>query len=73
MRAAWSIADAQNTATYTDTLHSQTEQTYLNTVGVSVDQEMANLVTLQNAYQASAMVMQTVREMMDTLINLGRN
>jgi len=71
--AAWSIADAQNTATYTDTLHSQTEQTYLNTVGVSVDQEMANLVTLQNAYQASAMVMQTVREMMDTLINLGRN
>ncbi|MBL0931196.1 MAG: hypothetical protein IBJ15_13895 [Alphaproteobacteria bacterium] len=67
------MADAQNTATYADTLQSQTNQTYLNTVGVSVDQEMAHLVTLQNAYQASAMVMQTVRTMMDTLINLGRN
>jgi flagellar hook-associated protein FlgK len=42
-------------------------------VGVSVDREMANLVVLQNAYQASAQVLQTVRTMLDTLINIGRN
>jgi flagellar hook-associated protein 1 len=71
--AAQGVAGAQNNAAYTDTLYSQTSQTYLNAVGVSVDQEMANLVTLQNAYQASAMVLQTVRTMFDTLINLGRN
>jgi flagellar hook-associated protein FlgK len=34
---------------------------------------MSNLIVLQNAYQASAQVLQTVRTMFDTLINLGRN
>ncbi|MBL0930310.1 MAG: hypothetical protein IBJ15_09345 [Alphaproteobacteria bacterium] len=69
---ARSIAGSQNTADYSETLRHQTDQTYRNTVGVSIDQEMANLVTLQNAYQASAQVLQTVRTMFDTLINLGR-
>jgi flagellar hook-associated protein 1 FlgK len=54
-------------------LRHQTDQTYRNVVGVSVDTEMSNLVVLQNAYQASAQVLQTVRTMFDTLINLGRN
>jgi len=69
---ARSIAGSQNTADYSETLRHQTDQTYRNTVGVSIDQEMASLVTLQNAYQASAQVLQTVRTMFDTLINLGR-
>jgi flagellar hook-associated protein 1 len=69
---ARSIAGSQNTAEYSETLRHQTDQSYRNTVGVSIDQEMANLVTLQNAYQASAQVLQTVRTMFDTLINLGR-
>jgi len=69
---ARSIAGSQNTADYSETLRHQTDQSYRNTVGVSIDQEMANLVTLQNAYQASAQVLQTVRTMFDTLINLGR-
>lgn len=70
---AQSIAGARKNSTDTETLRHQTEQTYRNTVGVSVDAEMANLVVLQNAYQASAQVLQTVRTMFDTLINLGRN
>jgi flagellar hook-associated protein 1 FlgK len=69
---ARSIAGSQNTADYSETLRHQTDQSYRNTVGVSIDQEMASLVTLQNAYQASAQVLQTVRTMFDTLINLGR-
>ncbi len=69
---ARSIAGSQNTAEYSETLRHQTDQSYKNAVGVSIDQEMANLVTLQNAYQASAQVLQTVRTMFDTLINLGR-
>ncbi len=38
--------------------------------GVSVDQEMANLVELQNAYAANARVISAVREMMDLLMRL---
>ncbi len=37
--------------------------------GVSLDEEMSNLLAFQRAYQASARVITTVDEMMDTLIN----
>lgn len=39
---------------------------------VNIDEEMSNLMILQNAYQASARVTQTVSQMMDTLIGLIR-
>ncbi len=38
-----------------------------STSGVSIDQEMTNLVTYQQAYQASSEVFQVVNEMMKTL------
>lgn len=38
--------------------------------GVSMDEETANLVMFQQAYNASAKVLQTVSEMLDTLINI---
>jgi flagellar hook-associated protein 1 FlgK len=68
-----SIATVAKAETDAETLRHQTEQSYRNQVGVSVDTEMSNLIVLQNAYQASAQVLQTVRTMFDTLINLGRN
>jgi flagellar hook-associated protein 1 FlgK len=37
--------------------------------GVSMDEEMSNLVRFQRAYQASARAMSTVDEMLDVLIN----
>ncbi len=70
---AQSVAGANKNTTDKETLRHQTDQTYRNAVGVSVDTEMSQLVVLQNAYQASAQVLQTVRTMFDTLINLGRN
>lgn len=39
---------------------------------VNIDEEMSSLMILQNAYQASARVTQTVSEMMDTLIGIIR-
>src|SRR6266700_1767359 len=39
-----------------------------DTSGVNVDQEMANLLSLQNAYAANARVATTVKEMLDTLM-----
>lgn len=38
--------------------------------GVSVDQELANLVELQNAYSANARIITAVREMLDTLMRI---
>ena len=37
--------------------------------GVSMDEEMSNLVRFQRAYQASARAMSTMDEMLDVLIN----
>ncbi|MFC4351138.1 flagellar hook-associated protein FlgK [Fodinicurvata halophila] len=45
------------------------EAKFRGKVGVDVDQEMADLIALQNAYAANARVMQTVSDMMDTLMN----
>ena len=37
--------------------------------GVSLDEEMANMIRFQRGYQASARAMSTIDEMLDTLIN----
>jgi flagellar hook-associated protein 1 len=50
----------------------QSLQQRLNTVsGVNVDQEMADLLTLQNTYAANARVFSTVQEMFQTLLQSG--
>jgi flagellar hook-associated protein 1 FlgK len=41
-----------------------------DTSGVNVDQEMANLLSLQNAYAANARVATTVKEMLQALMNI---
>jgi flagellar hook-associated protein 1 FlgK len=38
--------------------------------GVSLDEEMTNLIRFQHSYQASARIVGTVQEMMDTLMNM---
>ncbi len=40
--------------------------------GVSIDEETANLVKFQHAYEASAKVMQTASEMFDTILAIKR-
>ena len=37
--------------------------------GVSLDEEMTNIIRFQRAYQASARALSTTDEMLDTLIN----
>lgn len=43
---------------------------FAETSGVSVDQEMAQLVELQNAYAANARIISTVQDMYDALLNV---
>lgn len=38
--------------------------------GVSMEEEMTNLVTFQRAYQASAQIMATVNQMLETLVSI---
>jgi flagellar hook-associated protein 1 FlgK len=39
--------------------------------GVSLDEEAANMVRFQNAYDAAARVVTTVNQMLETVINMG--
>jgi flagellar basal body rod protein FlgG len=45
-------------------------QRFNNTSSVNIDEEMANLLNLQNAYAANARVMSTIKEMLDTLLKM---
>jgi flagellar hook-associated protein 1 len=57
---------AQSTAqVLTDNLSDRRE----SVSGVSLDEEMTNIIRFQRAYQASARAMSTTDEMLDTLIN----
>ena len=40
--------------------------------GVSIDQEMSNMVQFQQSYNASARVISAINEMLTTLVNLGK-
>lgn len=46
------------------------QQRFNETSGVNVDNEMANLLQLQNAYAANARVMTTVRDLIDVLLRM---
>lgn len=52
-----------------DTLLSSFQQTKESVSGVSIDEEMANLIQFQHAYQANAKVISTVDELLDVVIN----
>ena len=41
----------------------------LSVSGVSLDEEMTNLIQYQHAYSANAKVISTVNEMLDVIIN----
>ncbi|WP_085522112.1 flagellar hook-associated protein FlgK [Tuberibacillus sp. Marseille-P3662] len=57
----------------TATLKSQAEQRRMSISGVSVDEEMTNLIKYQHAYSAAARMVTTVNQMLDTVVNrMGR-
>jgi flagellar hook-associated protein 1 FlgK len=63
-------SSADNLKQGQDVVLNALQQRFNNTSGVNVDQEMANLLTLQNSYAANARVMSAVKEMLDALINM---
>jgi flagellar hook-associated protein 1 FlgK len=61
---------AQSLKTGQDIVVNALQTRFNATSGVNIDTEMANLLTLQNAYGANARVMTTVKQMLDTLLQL---
>jgi flagellar hook-associated protein 1 FlgK len=53
-----------------DVVLNSLQQRFNDTSSVIVDQEMATLLTLQNAYAANARVLTTVKDMFDTLMKM---
>jgi len=53
-----------------DVVLSSLQQRFHDGSSVNVDQEMANLLTLQNSYAANARVLSAVRDMLDTLMKM---
>jgi flagellar hook-associated protein 1 len=53
-----------------DVVLNSLRQRFNDSSSVNVDQEMANLVTLQNSYAANARVLSTVKDMFDTLMRM---
>jgi flagellar hook-associated protein 1 FlgK len=51
---------------------SQTEAYQQSESGVNLDEEAANLLRYQQAYQVASKVIQTANLMFDTLLSLGR-
>jgi len=58
------IADGQ------DVVLSTLQQKFNSQSGVNIDEEMAHLLSLQNAYAANARVMSTVKQMFDALLQV---
>jgi flagellar hook-associated protein 1 FlgK len=63
-------SSADNLKQGQDVVLNSLQQRFNDASGVNVDQEMANLLTLQNSYAANARVMSTVKDMLDALINM---
>lgn len=61
---------ANNLKAGQDVVQASLQQRFDDSSSVNVDQEMATLLTLQNAYSANARVLTTVKQMFDTLMQM---
>jgi flagellar hook-associated protein 1 FlgK len=63
-------ANASNLAEGQDVVVNALQQRMNQASGVNVDEEMANLITLQTAYGANARVMSAVKDMLERLMEM---
>ena len=64
------VKSATQTAAYEESLVAQLENYRESVAGVSLDEEMINLVKFQNAYDAAAKLISTTDEMMSTVLSM---
>ena len=61
--------DAKRNVINHKSLLANLEESRTSISGVSLDEEMANLIQFQHAYQANAKIISTVDELLDLIIN----
>jgi flagellar hook-associated protein 1 len=66
------LADAQTSLSDHKVVGDMLESQRQSVSGVSIDEEMTSLLTFQKAFEASARLITTVDEMLDTVVNLKR-
>lgn len=62
--------DAKDSSEFQSNLKSQLETRQGQVSGVNIDEELAHLISIQNAYSASARVVSTVNDLFSDLLNL---
>ncbi|RAU22892.1 flagellar hook-associated protein FlgK [Paramagnetospirillum kuznetsovii] len=65
-------AHADEQRSYQTTLGQALNNQYTSMSGVNLDEEVANMINFQQAYSASAKVISTLQQMLDTLVNIIR-
>ncbi|MBU3170222.1 flagellar hook-associated protein FlgK [Clostridium estertheticum] len=68
-RLAGQTQEAKRFVTNHESLLAQLEESRTSISGVSLDEEIANMVQYQHAYQANAKIISTVDELLDVVIN----
>ncbi len=68
---AISAASAEKTALFKDTLFQELSFRSDSISGVNIDEELRNMVLYENAYAATARVIQVVDELFDILLGIG--
>ncbi|MGZ4201503.1 MAG: flagellar basal body rod C-terminal domain-containing protein, partial [Thermoleophilaceae bacterium] len=63
------VQDSQRQQSSAQALVDSVDQRRQSTSGVSMDEEMTNMIRFQRAYQASARAMSTMDDMLDIVIN----
>lgn len=67
---AGSLNEAKNTASVASTMADQSNQRRTSVFGVSMDEELIQIMKQQQAYAAASKIIKTVDEMMQTLLSL---
>jgi flagellar hook-associated protein 1 FlgK len=57
---------------FDESVAQKSSQALDNDSGVNLDEEAANLIRFQQAYQASGKVIQIAKQMFDTILNIGQ-
>jgi flagellar hook-associated protein 1 FlgK len=65
------VIEVRERAEYQDNVTNAIDQRRKNPSGVNPDQELALMIQLQNSYNASARIIQTVQEMYDSLFRIS--
>ena len=67
---AVNLQDNTRRLEFTEALENDLRERNASVSGVNTDEELANMIIFQNAFQASSRVITTIDEMFDTLLNI---